>query len=461
MACVGNIAGVPPQLSVNLCGEQFQFWASVTDSFGNFFYAAGDRIFALRQDNTCGGITGGPPGGFAGDGGPAELALLSAPHDLALDAATNDLIIADTLNNRVRRIVHDSGLIFSIAGNGNSTCESPDGIPATSACVFFPAGVVVDGAGNVLIGEAGSNRVRILYSGNGTIGSIAGQGTRGFCGDGGPAAGACFWSGYEPTVFHAELYVFALKLAIDSMGGIVIGDFGNNRVRRIATNGIITTLAGTGGRTSSGDGGPASLAAIGMPTGLMVDRDDGGILIAEYANSRVRRVALDGEISTRFGNGLPAQGCSTDGPTLSTCLYYPYGLSLDPRGGVTVASQRFFNLSITSNELGVLVDIFNDTARRILRPADGSGQGCVRVLGEPATLQCLKDASYPAIDADGNVHFSYYGFSQVFSVRAVDGRLVLTAGVGGKGFSGDGGPATSAALNRPETIAIDAPRGLL
>jgi sugar lactone lactonase YvrE len=225
--------------------------------------------------STSGTITtfaGNGTQGFSGDGGPATSAGLSYPGGVAVDAAGN-LYIADTSNHRVRK-VSTSGTITTVAGNGTFGFSGDDG-PATNATLSYPTEVAVDAVGNLYIADTGNLRVRKV-SASGTITTVAGNGIYGFSGDGGPATNASL--------------VIPRGVAVDAVGNLYIADYGNSRVRKVSSWGTITTVAGNGSPGFSGDGGPATSAALGYPRGVAVDAA-GNLYIADTDNNRVRKVS--------------------------------------------------------------------------------------------------------------------------------------------------------------------------
>ena len=201
------------------------------------------------QEFTITTIAGTPPRAPDGDGGPAIEANLNWPGGVAVDGAGN-AYIADRGNDRIRR-VDGAGIITTIAGTGESG-SSADGGPAVEAQLDGPAGVAVDGAGNVYITDRGNDRIRRV-DGAGIITTIAGTGVRGFSGDGGPAV--------EAKLDGPN------GIAVDGTGNVYIADYNNHRVRRVDGAGIITTVAGTGVRGFSGDGGAAVEAELGQLQG--------------------------------------------------------------------------------------------------------------------------------------------------------------------------------------------------
>ncbi len=267
---------------------------------------------------------------------PATSAQLAAPSGIALDASGN-LFIADSGNNRVR-MINPKGVITTVAGNGTAGFSGDSGA-ATSAQLNGPVGVAVDAAGNLYIADVTNYLVRKVS--NGVITTVAGNGTGGFSGDGGPATSAQIYNPYELKVDAIN------NLCVDAAGNLYIADSGNNRVREVTPAGVITTVAGTGTGGFSGDGGPATSAQLHGPTGVTVDAA-GNLFIADSANHRVRKVTPTGVISTVAGNGnviffngtFPTFGFGGDGiPATLAQLYYPNGVTVDAAGNLYIADS--------------------------------------------------------------------------------------------------------------------------
>jgi uncharacterized protein (TIGR03437 family) len=254
---------------------------------------------------------------FFGDGGPAASAALNLPKGLAIDGSGN-IYVADSGNARVRRIT-PAGMIGTVAGNGYSAAAG-DGGYAVGASISDVMAVVVDPAGNLYIADSSNRRIRKVNTA-GIITTIAGVGVQGFSGDGGPAVSAMLGR--------------PVALALDSGGNLFFADSVNQRIRKIDTNGIITTVAGNGIDAFSGDGGQATGASLGFPIGVTVDLS-GNIYIADGDNARIRKVTPGGIISTVAGNGRG--GFSGDGgPALSASINIPSDVAVDGAGNLYIA----------------------------------------------------------------------------------------------------------------------------
>ncbi len=289
------------------------------DGTGNLYIVDTNnhRIHRVDASGTITTIAGTGERGFSEDNVPAVRAQLDRPTGVTLDGAGN-LYVADTGNQRIRR-VDASGIIATIAGTGEYG-DNGDGGPAVQAQLAFPTGVAVDAAGNLYIADSYNHRIRRVDA-SGTITTIAGTGARGFSGDGGPAVVAQL---HEPR-----------GVAVDGSGNLYIADFYNHRVRRVDASGTITTIAGTGARGFSGDGGPAVQAQLAFPTGVAVDAA-GNLYIADSYNHRIRRVDLSGTITTIAGAG--ARGYSGDGgPAVVAQLHEPKGVTVDDAGNLYIA----------------------------------------------------------------------------------------------------------------------------
>ncbi len=243
------------------------------DRSGNVYVAdrSNNRIRKIDAAGIITTVAGNGAAGFGGDGGAATSALLNSPRKVVADTFGN-LYIADQGNNRVRK-VSASGIISTIAGT-SAAGYNGDGIPATSAQLNGPYDVAVDSAGNVFVADVDNFRIRKIDAA-GMISSVAGSGTQGFTGDGGPATAAQLNE--------------ANGIAIDHSGGIFIADGWNERIRYVQPSGIINTIAGTGTPGYNGDGIAATTAQLNNPYHVAVSTT-GDLFIADYDNSRIRKI---------------------------------------------------------------------------------------------------------------------------------------------------------------------------
>jgi sugar lactone lactonase YvrE len=257
--------------------------------------------------------------GISGDNGRASEAQLNFPMGVAVDANGN-VYIADQLNARIRRVAID-GTISTVAGNGSGG-YSGDGGSATNAGLLTPCGVVVDRNGNLFIADTRNHRVRRVTPG-GTITTVAGNGTAAYAGDGAEAIGA-------------SLNV-PVALALDSAGNLYIADAFNSAIRKVTFDGKIWTVAGRGIPGFSGDGGSATAASLNQPGGITVDATD-NLYIADSSNHRIRKVTTDGVITTVAGG--PRRGFSGDGGVATgASLNYPRGIALDSLGRLYITDS--------------------------------------------------------------------------------------------------------------------------
>ncbi|MVM31458.1 hypothetical protein GO755_15540 [Spirosoma sp. HMF4905] len=398
----------------------------VIDGTGNLFIAdlANHRIRKVATDGTITTVAGSTQG-FSGDTGPATSANLNNPAGVAVDG-TGNLFIADKNNNRIRKVATD-GTITTVAGNG-ATDFSGDNGPAINASLASPSGVAVDGTGTIFIADQTNNRIRKIAL-TGIITTVAGNGSFGFSGDTGPATSAALAG---PT-----------GVAVDGAGNLFIADPNNNRIRKVATDGTITTVAGTGSAGFSGDNGPATSAKLNNPTGVAVDAT-GNLFIADRDNNRIRKVATDGTITTVAGTG--SAGSSGDnGPAISAKLNNPTGVAVDGAGNLFIADKN-------NNRIRKVVGLTITTVA-------GSGtQGSSGDNG-PATSARLNTPSGVAVDGSGNL-FIDDTFNHRIRKVTTGGTITTVAGNGSPGTDGDNGPATSAQLNAPFGIAVDGPGNL-
>ncbi|MGC4072575.1 MAG: hypothetical protein QM760_08670 [Nibricoccus sp.] len=297
-------------------------YAIALDGNGNL-YITDQFNFRIRQVSSAGTINtvaGKGTSGFAGDAAKATDAQIASTVGIVSDA-TGNFYISDTGNNRIRKVT-SAGIISTFAGNGNSGL-SGDGAAATDATLTQPTGLALDASGNLWIADSANFVIRMIGS-DGKINRIIGSGAPGFLGDGGQAQ-------------YANLNG-PRGVAVDSNGNVYFSDTENQRIRMMAKNGIVTTIAGTGIAGFSGDGGPATAARLNRPLGIAVDKV-GNVYFADYFNSRIRKIGLDGVIRTIAGNGSPSY-YGDGGAATSAALHFPSGVAVDANGNVYVADVQ-------------------------------------------------------------------------------------------------------------------------
>ncbi|HEV2690279.1 MAG TPA: hypothetical protein VGV35_17095 [Bryobacteraceae bacterium] len=421
----------------------FSPYSAAFDPAGNLYISSSNLIRKV-SGGIISNFAGTGTAGFSGDNGPSTSAAFSTVGGIASDSAGN-IYIADGINNRVRKI-STSGIITTFAGNGTPG-SGPENVQATSANLSDPEGVAFDAAGNLYIADTTNNRVRkvtpdgmistvlskiaarsvafdnagVLYIGGVTsvyklapgattpvLVAGSAQGTKGFAGDGGPATQALFDG--------------PLIAVPDASGNLFIADRLNSRLRKVDSNGIVTTVAGNGNYRYSGEGLPALASTLNYPFGVAVDAN-GAVYFTERASNsnRVRKVSA-GVIITVVGTGV--NGFSGDGgPAISATLNSPWGLTFDNAG----------NLYIADNGNG-----------RIRK---------VTAAGMISTFAIVPSPNGMAFDSAGNLYVA----SSSNKILKVDpqGNVTTFAGTGVKADAGDGGPAINAMLTNPWSVAFD------
>jgi trimeric autotransporter adhesin len=393
------------------------------DAAGNLYIAeVGNTV--VRRVTTTGiiqTVAGTGVNGYNGDGIPATTARLNAPRSLAVDASGN-VYIADTQNFRVRK-VDTSGTITTIAGNGLGGF-SGDGGPATLARIGPVRGLIFDSGGNLLISNGQRSRVRRVNLSTGIITTVAGA-TPGFNGDGNNALSTLFGQGMTGMLF-------------DSFNNLLIGDGMNARVRKIdALSQIVTTIAGG----FIGDGNQATMAAFNQPHTVDLDAS-GNIYVVEAHGYRVRKIDTTGKITTIAGNGFNDYS-GDGGPATSASIEIgATGVAVDASGNVLLAD--FNNCALRKiNTAGIITSVV------------GNGNCAYSGDGGAASAALLNGPADPTFDAAGNLFFADVDNCVVRKVNTFN-IITTVAGNGVCGFGGDGGLATSAALNFPSGIALDA-----
>ncbi|MCY4566656.1 MAG: hypothetical protein OXE40_19510, partial [Gammaproteobacteria bacterium] len=290
------------------------------DANGNLYVAEVQNSRVRRVEAATGVIStvaGTGATGFSGDGGPAVDASLDRPAGLGLDASGN-LYIADTGNQRIRRVDAATGVMSTFAGTGEGDFGGDDG-PAVDAQLRTPTGVAVDANGNVFIADLYNHRIRRVDADTGVITTVAGTGIEGFGGNGGPAVDA--------------LLSMPSDLSVDANGNLYIVDSNNLRIRRVdADTGVISGVAGSGEYGFRGDGGPALDALLGSPSDVAVDAT-GNLYIADAHNHRIRRV----KVATGIIDSVAGRGNGDGGPAADALLISPTDVAVDAIGNLYIA----------------------------------------------------------------------------------------------------------------------------
>jgi sugar lactone lactonase YvrE len=304
--------------------------AVVADAAGNIFLSDSANNRVRRVDVVTGFIStvaGNGTPGFLGDGGLATNASINTPAGLAIDGAGN-LFFVDSNNDAIRRVDAHTHIITTVAGTGGTAGYTGDGGLATAATLNVPNGIAFDVAGNLYIADTSNNAIRKIDASTGYISTIAGTGATGYNGDSILATTATLNSPWDVTV------------GVD--GSIYVADLSNNRIRKIDKSGMITTVAGTGATGYGGDTGLATGAVLNAPTAVVLD-PAGNLYIADSTNNRVRKVNVsDGTISTLTGTGSESFAGDA-GPANNANVNGPYGLYFDNVTGNLFIADFFHN----------------------------------------------------------------------------------------------------------------------
>jgi uncharacterized protein (TIGR03437 family) len=396
------------------------------DSSGNVFIAdTGDNLVRkVTPNGIINSVAGDGYGGYGGDTYPATAPgdELHNPMDVVVDSS-GDIFIADAANGAIREVTASTGYISTVVGTPPAVGDTGDGGPATSAAIIEPYSLWLDSSGNIYFVENGDSVVRKVTVSTGVITTIAGNATAGYSGDG-------------STATKAQMN-FPTGGAMDSSGNIYIADSLNHRIRKI-NGGTISTIAGNGGLSYSGDGGPATSAQLNAPEGVAVD-SSGNFYIADTFNNVVRKVSASGAISTFAGNGTAGYG-GDGGAATAAQLNRPQGIAVDSGGNVYVADSQ--NARIRKITPGGSIS-----------SVAGNGTPGYGGDGAAATAAQLYVPTGVAVDSAGNLYIADFTNNRV---RKVSGGIITTVvGNGLAGYSGDGGPAASARVNGPVSVAVD------
>jgi len=418
-----------------------------------------------------------PPYKFLGDGQPSTSVVLTLMDGITTDLDGN-IYISHRSQNRIRKLSPD-GVITTVAGNGIAGYGG-DGGPALEAALNFPAGLVFKN-GNLYVADRNNHRIRQIDS-NGIITTFAGTGVPDCCEDDGLATEA--------------LLHFPSDVDMDSEGNLYISDRSNNRIRKIDTNGMITTIVGLGAPGYEGDFGPAKEALLKYPFGICLD-SKGNLYIADRGNNRVRKVDQRGVITTIAGDSTHSFG-GDYGPANQSSLAYPTDVVVDSLGIIYIADRnnnrirKVDKLGIITTFMGtgqnefngdneiaaetnlhlpfalalydeghlLVVDRNHFRVRRVtlrgnqVETVAGNGKSLFRGDGGFGGGATLDAPSGIVVDSHGNILFVDRLHQRVRKVGP-EGIIQTVIGNGKQGSEGNGGPASEAALHLPEVLAID------
>jgi uncharacterized protein (TIGR03437 family) len=452
---------VPAGLAIDASGDIF-----IADSGNNV-------VRELTPDGKIQTVAGNGTQGYSGDFDVATQAQLHAPSGVAVDASGN-LYIADSGNNVIREVTTD-GSISTFAGDGLASYsgDSSTSTPAapTQAGLHDPLDVAVGPNGTIYIVDTGNSFIRTVSGG--AINFVAGSGSVGFAGDGGSATASTTNAGAGVALYGPR------AIAFDSAGNYYFADSGNGRIRKVDTKGIISTVAGNGTFGFAGDGSAATGANLNQPSGVAVD-SQGNIYIADTGNARIRKVSSSGTISTVAGNGMVSYS-GDGGSATGAQLNGPLGVATDNAGNLFIADSQ--NGVVRTVKKGAIASVGGGTfviPRAIA--TDGAGNAYVadaqdnRVRkiaidgtvttyagngtngfagdGGPAANAQLSAPAAVAVDAAGNLYIADLGNLRIRKVSA-NGSISTVAGNGSQSYSGDGGAAINASLNTPLGVAVD------
>ena len=443
----GTTVGIAPQESCNTTGtmqtfaggygsglpaKQAPLWEAyylISDGKGDLYVSDSfdNRIREIDTSGVMHTVAGSGPaylGGDQGDGGPATCARLNFPMGIARDSAGN-LYISDWFDEVIRKVAPD-GTITTVAGNGVRGYTG-DGGPAADATLASPFGLGVDSKGDLFIADTGNAVVREVTP-NGTISTIAGNGISGYSGDGGPAT-------------QAELDA-PMSVRVGPDGSLYIAEYTNCVIRKVNPSGIISTVVGTGHCGFSGDGGPATQAQLWGPDDLSLDKA-GDIYISDLINFRIREVvAATGTIKTVAGTGLQDGFTKTGGLATSTDILGVLGVQADNAGGF------WFDDAF---------DVFHVGPAGIVQRVAGDNLSYSGDGYQAKQAELLQPWGVAA--RSGKVYIADSAADRIRAVSVSTGLASTVAGRQWQGipfasFGGDGGVATSAFLNKPQGVAV-------
>ncbi len=464
------------------------------DASGNYYITAANRVYKVNATTLILTVVAGTGvAGYSGDGVPggALTAQLNNPAGIAIDNAGN-IYVAEYNNCIIRMIDTKTNTVTTIAGVQGQCNYNGDGAPATSYHLYHPDGLALDTSGNLYIADQYNFRVQKLVLSTDTISTYAGNGSVGYSGDGGLATNAklnyaagvavdgagdifiadednlrirevTFSTGNITTVCgngtegntSTEIGLVYNGIAANTAGTTVtFGDVTYSEVRQCAVGGEITVIAGTGTAGFSGDGGLATLAEIHTPDGIAIT-NSGGIYFADHGNNRIRAFTVGGDINTIAGNGSTTFPTLVSGvPPSGVVLNDPVDVLEDPSGNVFISEYSNCIVRELVKSTG-LVNIFAGT----VATASNATTGTCGFSGEggPATSAELGNVEGLARDSLGNIYIADNSNCVVWQINESTNDISVFAGATPKdcGYSGDGGPPASAKLDGPAGLFVD------
>jgi len=460
----------------------------VVDAAGNIYFSSPSKYTVYKiSAGTLVPVPFAGTGAYgnSGDGGQATNAKIGRVY-ITVDA-TGNVYISDYDYGIIRKVTVSTGIITKIAGTG-AYSSTGDGGPALSATFMSCEGLTADAAGNIYIADYDAQRIRKITAATGIISTVAGNGTAGLSGDGGLATSAAI---KNPT-----------NVSVDAAGNLYISCSGNYRIRKVTkATGIISTVAGTAGGPSAGDGGLATAATFLLPGWVTVDAS-GNMYISD--GNRIRKVtAATGKINTIAGNGIT--GCYGDGGlAINARIASPLGIAVSSTGVLYLTQGQFQPLRMIDQSTGIIKmgcyiqpglpysdigdggpatsaqlnaprDVEVDASGNIyiadglnqrIRRVDANthiiqtiaGGGDVGFFGDagPAIYAMFNDPAGTCMDNLGNLYIADRYNNRIRKIDYSTGIITSVAGSGTAGFSGFGGPATSANIDRPQDVLADA-----
>ena len=507
-----NVAGFNGDDGPATSALMFEPTGGAVDVNGNLYFSDQNNCVVREIVASSGDINtvAGTPGvcGYAGDNGRATSAQLNFPQGVAIDGSGN-LYIADISNHIVRR-VDSNGTITTYAGTPQTPGSPTNNVLATSTRLRAPVAVAVDANGNLFIADQNSDVVCRVDVASKIITIVAGTGTFGFSGDGGPATAATMQGPDGVAVDGAEnLYISDAENAVvrevfasgpnagqiqtivgnnifgfngdgavgtsteltnpaglfvdPSTGNLWIADFWANRIRfYTASTKIVTTVVGNG---LVGDAGPAVSASLYYPRSPALDAN-GNLFIVDAQNNRIRKMdATTKVITTLAGNGIPCaqpqETCGDGGAATSASVFIPRTVTVEPSGDLLIGdgSDNRLRLVHGGNITTIAGSTVPGTNNQCAAPFSSCGDG------GPATSALLFDPRATVLDSHGNIFFVDSEDNRIRRIDATTKIITTVAGNGPNGdagvgcaagaFSGDGGPAVSANLSCPLGLDID------